>query len=422
MTVNCDSHARQRGLAMEALEPELLRATARRIAQPNRTIRVAEIADTVAAVCERWRSRDYAPRRATVAAIAQASRFSRALLEASFDALLAPFTAEPIKAFATTGPGRLAGFIMPGNVPGAGLHEVVLALIHGAAVMIKTASAEPVFFHQFARSLLEADERLGERIAVFNWPRTRIDLTAALRQCCDLMAWFGDDQTVASAGMQAPSTTVGFGDRVSTAILTSEALSMFGRFELAAAVARDVSLFEQRGCLSPHHVFVEAGVPGLAREFAVSLADALERFAAQFPSPAALALEDAAAVRRAHELARWRQIGGHNVELWEGRRLAWGVTYDASAAFIVSPGYRTVAVSPFVDADDLEQRLSLITDKLEAIALSDPAGRLTALIKRLRACGASYVCAPGMMQSPPLNWPHGGGAFIKRLEGNDAAT
>ncbi|MBV8452187.1 MAG: hypothetical protein JOZ29_07915 [Deltaproteobacteria bacterium] len=28
-------------------------------------------------------------------------------------------------------------------------------------------------------------------------------------------------------------------------------------------------------------------------------------------------------------------------------------------------------------------------------------------------CGATYVCALGEMQSPPLEWPHGGGEFIR---------
>ncbi|MGH8014011.1 MAG: acyl-CoA reductase, partial [Candidatus Binataceae bacterium] len=284
---------------------------------------------------------------------------------------------------------------------------------------IKTSSAEPVFFHHFVKSLVEADARLGERIAVFNWPRTRTGLTAVLRQHCDVMAWFGEDETVANGATATPHLTVGFGDRVSVAIITGEAMTACGT-ELADAVARDVSLYEQRGCLSPHHVFVGADQSGRARAFAAMIVAALERLAIHFPSPAALGLEDAAALRRTHELARWRQLGAQNVELWEGPRLTWGVIYDPAASFSVSPGYRTVSVSQFVDVADLDQRLSSVADKLEAIALSDPAGRLTGMIETLRTRGASYVCVPGMMQSPPLDWPHGGGAFIKRLEGNDA--
>ncbi|MGH8013777.1 MAG: hypothetical protein ACREQ4_14895, partial [Candidatus Binataceae bacterium] len=146
---------------MEELDTELLRATARRLGNPSCAMRLEEIARSVATVCELWRSRAYPPRHAAVTEIARAWSFSPALLDASFDASLMPFTAAAIEACAKPGVCRLAGLILPGNVPGAGLHEVVLALIRGASVIIKTASAEPVFFRHFVKSLIEADARLG---------------------------------------------------------------------------------------------------------------------------------------------------------------------------------------------------------------------------------------------------------------------
>jgi len=31
------------------------------------------------------------------------------------------------------------------------------------------------------------------------------------------------------------------------------------------------------------------------------------------------------------------------------------------------------------------------------------------------ALDVCYLCPPGAMQSPPLNWNHGGGAFMRAL-------
>ncbi len=53
----------------------------------------ARIASALAAALDAWRERDFAPRRRAIAAIAQARGWSEALLDESFDALLAPFDA-----------------------------------------------------------------------------------------------------------------------------------------------------------------------------------------------------------------------------------------------------------------------------------------------------------------------------------------
>ena len=74
---------------------------------------------------------------------------------------------------------------MAGNIPGAGLHELVGALLAGCAVLVKTASAEPIFFENLAQGLEDYDPNVGAHIAVFNWGRERADLTTAMKESCD---------------------------------------------------------------------------------------------------------------------------------------------------------------------------------------------------------------------------------------------
>jgi len=95
--------------------------------------------------------------------------------------------------------------------------------------------------------------------------------------------------------------------------------------------------------------------------------------------------------------------------------MAWTVIYDGGGAFCASPGYRTVFVSALQSADQLGTRLGAAAGRLEAFALGAPDGLRARLEAGLRDVGVSYVCEPGRMQSPPLDWPHGGGAMLELL-------
>jgi hypothetical protein len=101
--------------------------------------------------------------------------------------------------------------------------------------------------------------------------------------------------------------------------------------------------------------------------------------------------------------------------LWEGARLGWTVVYDSSANFRVSPGWRTVYVSAVADLDDFIRRMDAVSGRLEACAIAGPASRANQLTPALDRLGVSYICAPGAMQSPPLEWRHGGGEFLLKL-------
>jgi hypothetical protein len=338
------------------------------------------------------------------------------LLESSIDALMKPFTPAALTSLAARvsrdgrpDRPRVIGFIMAGNVAGAGLHEIAIALIAGAGVLIKTASAEPVFFEQFACTLAELDREFASRIAVFNWGRARDDLTAEMAANCDRMVAYGDDATIDS--LHNHGAVIGFGSRVSGAIVAPDTLNPERIDEFAESLARDVALFEQLGCLSPHHIFVISRSHDAARDFAVRMAKALERLAASMP-PAKIPLRDAAEIVGVRERARWRRIAGEPIDLFEDARLGWTVISEPAQAFRVSPGFRTVYVSGVRDEAELRARLGTALARIEAIAVAggDTANRWIPEI--LEALGVSYVSAPGEMQSPPLLWRHGGGAFL----------
>ncbi len=417
MAADFGSVARSADEPESPIEPGSIGSIAARLrsaaASPIAAERTAEV---ISAACAAWRDPDNQHRSGAIARIAANSGLSDTLLAESLDALLAPFSAQALKSFAAKvkRAPRLIGFVMPGNVAGAGMHELAQALIAGAVVVVKSASSEPVFFARFARTIAELDPEIAARVCVLTFGREQSDLTRALREACDEMVVFGDDETVDSLS-RGGGSVIGFGSRVSGALISREAIAPESIDSASEGVARDITLFEQRGCLSPHHVFVECAARDDARRFARVLADALDELARKVLPPRAIDLGAAAAIRASRESSRWRKLAGAATDLWEGDRFAWTVIYDADVAFRVSPLYRTVFVTPVADFTHLRAKLEAMKGRLEAFAVADPAGRLERYRAWLSEAGVSYLAAPGMMQSPPFEWPHGNGAFLSRL-------
>ncbi len=387
-----------------------LRQNLARFAGPRRTAEVLAIA------FEQWRAHGDRDRRDGIAKIAAAAGWSTQLLHESLDALLEPFSRTALAAFAAGvfPRARVGGFIMPANVPGAGMHELVAAMISGAAAIVKTSGREPVFFNAFAGTLREIDPALGCLLEVLSFGREREDLTRLMSEQCDFIVALGEDKSLARLG--GPARVFGFGSRTSGAVISLAGPANFPK--LAYATARDVSLFEQQGCLSPQHIFIEVADVSQARDFAKALTEALGLLATTLP-PARLSFDTAAAIRRVRERARWRGIGGQAVEIFEGAEMAWTVVFDPTARFTVSPGYRTVTVSSIHDCNDLASRLAPVAGRLEAFALAVPPQSRARFLDVLAGAGVTYVCDPGQMQSPPLNWPHGGGQFLDFLTASD---
>jgi len=374
-----------------------------------------QVAEVLATVLTRWCDREFPPRQATIVRIARHLGFSIPLLEESLDALLAPFTRAALAQLAARVAIRreLLGFVMAGNVVGAGLHEVVLGLLAGAGLLVKTASREPWFFEELAKTLAQEDLRVGARLQVFNWSRTRADLTRTLREVTDELIPYGDDSSIAALG--GGGTIVGFGSRVSAALVTRGAARGGPAQQVACCLARDVTLFEQLGCLSPHQIFVECDNEGDAVGFAERLGRAMGDLANRLPPPLGLDLEDAAVLRSMRETARWRAIAGERVRTIEGPGLSWVVIFDPDADLSPAPGLRCVRVSAVRTLADLAARLAPVRGKLEAFAVARNGDNISTIREVLAASGVSYLAEPGAMQSPPLTWRHGGGWFLDRM-------
>lgn len=180
---------------------------------------------------------------------------------------------------------------------------------------------------------------------------------------------------------------------------------------VADAIARDVALHDQRGCLSPQAVFVETDGPQTACGFADRLSDALERIAVALP-PGRPSAAAAAARRRFAEDAEW--TGAAFVR----DRPGGVVVCEERPAFRSGPGGRAVRVQPIGSLAALP--LVLPAGRIECVGLAATGPETAALVPSLRRIGVARVCPAGRMQEPSLAWPRGQraplGSLLRRVE------
>jgi len=282
----------------------------------------------------------------------------------------------------------LVAHVLASNVPALALPAIALGCLAGAAVLVKSGRDDRLSGPAFQRALEAVDPALAATVVVTYWPGGDAVRENTILGRADVVVASGGDTAVRALADRVRGPLVAHGPRVSAAVIGRAATG-----EAAAlALARDVALHDQRGCLSPHVVWVE----GDAERFAEDLAAALDAVAAQLPLGPATVAERAAARLAAAE-AEWAPAA-------QVRRGAGGtVILDPAPSFRVSPGRRTVRVHPLADVRALPELLP--PGRIECLGLAGVEG--AALAARLRARGVSRLCPVGRMQRPRLSWPRG---------------
>ncbi len=253
--------------------------------------------------------------------------------------------------------------ILSSSVFVAPLRAIALALAASDRVTVKPSRREPVFAEALVRELGDSCVTLGD-----------VDVDAGEIHV------YGLDATIATVRSHAKSGVIvrGHGTGMGAALVT-------GDFERsAAALADDVVVFDQRGCLSPRVAFVV----GDAIAFGKRLFDALESRAASIPRGKLDhdELED---------LARWASTVEFAGTLHRGASCAVGVM--STTAY--PPSGRHVLVRPIVSASDLLTALGDDARFVVALGSNDPE------LARTVAPAHARVSALGEMQRPPLDGP-----------------
>ncbi len=314
-------------------------------------------------------------------------------LELGHEAALDGFQAVGAERLRAVAP-RVILHVVSGNTPHAALQSLVRGLLLDSHNLCKLPGSGLPEAEAFAAALPEP-------------LRARVEFSATLPDAwlaaADAIVVFGSDDTVAHFRARALPHQIflGYGHRISLGIVFGDPA-----FASVPGAARDASLFDQQGCLSPHCIYV-ADCP---EQYAAHLAIEMERIQLALPrSP--LTLSEAAAISEIRETSRFRAAIGQAVRLWESAGSdAWTVIFDASPVFSASPLNRVLFVRPL--PDDPAAALAPVYPFLSTIGIWP---NTLPNAERAAALGATRVCALGRMQAPPWTWRQDGRATLAPL-------
>ena len=300
----------------------------------------------------------------------------------------------------------LTTHVLAGNLPGAGLDSVIFSLLVKSATLVKASSTAPRLPTLFAETLAQVDPELGACLTVVTWPGGNTPLEEVAFGRADAVVASGSDKSLAAIRPKVKGRFIGYGHKISFAVITKEALN--DARSVAHKAAYDIALFDQQGCLSPQLIYVEEGGVVAPHTFAAVLAEALAGWERALPR-GAVPQEASVAIRRTRDEAEWQALAGKDVALYASPNgTAWTVILDPDPTFTPSPLYRTIRIKPFSSSTQLHEVLTPWRPYLEAAGLAAYATRNTQLVEVLGQAGVSRICPIGTMQLPPLSWRHGG--------------
>lgn len=290
---------------------------------------------------------------------------------------------------------RPALVVLAGNLPGLAVQPLLPALALRRPLLLESASSEPLFAPAFLAGLRRRLPAIGEGVAAVTWRGGDEALEAPVLAAAGRVLAYGGAEAVASLQRRAPGRVVDYGPKLSVAVV-GEGVDLAA---VAKGLARDVALFDQRGCLSVQAVLV-AGRER-SRALSAELSRALAEVAVELPPGP---VEPAAAARvqslRA-EAAMW------GLTVFDAGPLAAGtVIVDPRGEVLPSPGLRTVRVLPMAALEEAPGRLASWRGLLQGAALAGEGA--AALAPELERLGVTRCAAPGELQAADAAWHNGG--------------
>ncbi|MBL0385164.1 acyl-CoA reductase [Tumebacillus sp. ITR2] len=300
--------------------------------------------------------------------------------------------------------------IFSGNVPGLPIWSLVMGLLTKSGTIGKTSSAEPLMAAFFAQSLVEVCPEIGEAIAILPWRGGTVDLEKAAYEQADVIIVYGSDETVEQVRTQAGAgkVVVGYGHKISFAMIGREALTADRYQETIHRLAEDVAIYDQQSCLAPQTLFVEQGGVVGPRQVAQLLGAELERYQKKRPR-ATVSEEEALAIRRLRSEVELAEMGGEEVALFASETgTDWTVTYREKPTFAGSTLNRTVQVSACHSVEETLPLLRPYQRYLQSVGLAVGPQRLFELANLLGEAGVNRVTAIGQMTRAAAGWHHDG--------------
>jgi hypothetical protein len=394
------------------------------------------LVDLLVRVAKDWLDTEFPFRKLALAEGPGATGFSRATLTAGLDAFFKELTVEAFHAlleqdlgnperldqFAASQPEQKASrasialgpeflvHIAAGNLPNPALMSVILGVLARSAQFVKCASGAALLPRLFAHSLYDADHKLGACLELAEWRGGNEPLEKVLFEEATCITATGTDENLAAIRQRVPSKVrfLGFPSRLSFAYVAHEVLSGLHARKVVERAAKDITAWNQLGCLSPHVMYVQSGGAVSPEKFAEMLAAVMAEREANEPR-GELPVESAAVISSRRAIYELRAAHSPDTRQWTSSgSTAWTVVYESDPRFQTSCLNRFVYVKEVKDLTNALQSADPVRGKVSTVGLAVPEHKAQEMAMELGRWGATRVCPLGQMQNPPMSWRHDG--------------
>ena len=262
--------------------------------------------------------------------------------------------------------------ILSANVFVAPLRALVLAMAGADRVTVRHSTREP----HFTEALLQAAQIEALSLTPTKSPE---------EQSVGEIHIYGKDETIAAVRAVSRVRVRGHGAGFGVAVVDRPSHHEM----LAHLLARDVALFDQRGCLSPRIVFA-VGEAAFARSFAEAVHQSLLTLSAKCPRGALSSEEREASTR-------FLDLNAFAGQVFEAEHHAVGIL-DNPPSLTISPTGRHVQVVRVAAKSEAVRLLAPLRRFITTIGASDPLDWAFTL-------SHARISEIGEMQSPPLDGP-----------------
>ena len=259
-------------------------------------------------------------------------------------------------------------------------------------MLIKSPSAEPLFTPAFLEALCRREPDLRNTLAAITWEGGQSEIEGPIFEKASKVLAYGGASTMAALSQRLGDRLVPYGPKLSVALISTDVEPR----DIAMDLARDIALFDQRGCLSIQAIFTD----GDSQEFVSCLGQALAQQAQTWPQGPS----DPRLVNQVRQQRDEALMLGHLVaetEISEGT-----VLVDPSATLTPSPGLRTVRIYPVENLRQAMERLRPWRGQVQGAVLAGPGA--WDLAPKLKGLGVSRLVKPGQLQTPDARWHNGG--------------
>ncbi len=254
--------------------------------------------------------------------------------------------------------------IFSSNIPNAAIWSLVMGLLVKSDNIAKTSQHDAGVLEIYLETLKKYAPVLRKRIKHISSGHSAIK---PYLKTADVIICYGDDETIRQvrSGSDPEALFVGYGHRISFAIVLKESLVEKSISKLAKDLAVDTWMVDGRGCLSPAAIYVQSGGEVSARTF-----EDLYR-------------------RKLNDLY---QDGSAD--------------YSTRSQRIISS--LKVRVHEFKNIGSVISSLKSKRSHLQAAALEASPKDRPQIAKQLSDLGFNRICRAGQMQYPPITWHHDG--------------